>query len=173
MPDYSADLTGQRFGVLTVLRRTQTTKGVGPSGRWDCRCDCGNEKTSSGERLLRGLTFRCTCVKTAYRRAWREANKERDRANQKDWQRRNKEGIREKERAWAREHYHADKDKHRGIMRKYKYGITPEEFQELLTKQGGVCAICKQAFKAREPHVDHSHATEKSAGFYVLCVTRL
>lgn len=36
------DLTGQRFGMLTVLSRaTNSSSGV---SRWLCKCDCGNEK---------------------------------------------------------------------------------------------------------------------------------
>jgi hypothetical protein len=40
------------------------------------------------------------------------------------------------------------------------YGITLEQYDEMLVAQGGVCAVCK-----REPrddislHVDHDHAT--------------
>lgn len=40
------DLTGKRFGKLTVIRRAKdyiTPKGK-PHTQWLCVCDCGNEK---------------------------------------------------------------------------------------------------------------------------------
>ncbi len=37
-----------------------------------------------------------------------------------------------------------------------RYGITAEEADHLLSKQGGLCAICR---KAAAVHVDHDHAT--------------
>ena len=39
----SQDLTGQRFGLLTVLRRSDKTapRGKRRALLWECRCDCG------------------------------------------------------------------------------------------------------------------------------------
>lgn len=56
------DLTGQRFGRLTVL----APDGKDPQGRykWRCRCDCGNEKTTTGTYLTRGETRSCGCLHT-------------------------------------------------------------------------------------------------------------
>lgn len=52
-----------------------------------------------------------------------------------------------------------------------KYNMTPEDFYNLLRKQGGVCAICLTAStkhkKAKVLAVDHCHATEKVRG--LLC----
>jgi len=47
-----------------------------------------------------------------------------------------------------------------------KYGITPEEYQEMLARQGGLCAICKNAANpqgiraASRLHIDHDHLTQ-------------
>ena len=58
------DLTGQRFGRLTVIRRAEDY--VSPSGRhraqWLCNCDCGNEIVVLGERLTREITRSCGCL---------------------------------------------------------------------------------------------------------------
>jgi hypothetical protein len=37
------------------------------------------------------------------------------------------------------------------------YGITTEHYNELLAKQGGVCAVCGGTAKTRALHVDHEH----------------
>lgn len=48
------DLTGQRFGKLTVLNR------VGDKGSvWHCKCDCGRETTVLGGNLREGKSTSC------------------------------------------------------------------------------------------------------------------
>lgn len=54
------DLTGQRFGRFTVLKRAHNSK----DGRtmWLCKCDCGNERIVSGKSLRNGHTKSCGCL---------------------------------------------------------------------------------------------------------------
>lgn len=52
------DLTGRRFGRLVVLRR-HASPGANP--RWDCLCDCGNEKAILGGGLRAGYATSCGC----------------------------------------------------------------------------------------------------------------
>ena len=59
------DLTGQRFGRLTVVSRAENY--VSPTGksrhlRWDCICDCGNKCTVNGDFLKEGRTKSCGCL---------------------------------------------------------------------------------------------------------------
>lgn len=55
------DLTGRRFGRLTVMQRaTENTKHG--RARWTCKCDCGNIITTSGNCLLKGHTKSCGCA---------------------------------------------------------------------------------------------------------------
>lgn len=55
------DLTGQRFGKLTVIQRSeQNTKQGKPM--WVCQCDCGNFYTVAGESLKAGKTQSCGCL---------------------------------------------------------------------------------------------------------------
>lgn len=59
------DLTGQRFGRLTVIRRVEDHICY-PSGyrtsQWLCECDCGNEVTIIGKALTRkNGTKSCGC----------------------------------------------------------------------------------------------------------------
>ncbi len=53
------DLTGKRFGMLSVERYSKTTK----SGHavWICKCDCGNVKEIEGRKLRSGETKACGC----------------------------------------------------------------------------------------------------------------
>ncbi len=59
-----------------------------------------------------------------------------------------------------------DRVRSANFHRKVKYGLSPEDFERLLTRQNGVCAICKVR-PAEMLHVDHCHATNKVRG--LLC----
>lgn len=54
------DLTGQKFGKLTVLQRAPYCK----SGHiyWTCWCECGNIKDICGNNLRNGVTTSCGCL---------------------------------------------------------------------------------------------------------------
>lgn len=54
------DLTGQRFGMWTVLYHAGRK---GNSTYWHCRCDCGNEKDLPKANLTRGLSTSCGCTR--------------------------------------------------------------------------------------------------------------
>jgi hypothetical protein len=56
------DMTGMRFGRLTVLRRDGYAQGQRVYA-WRCRCDCGNEKTVGGPSLRKGYTVSCGCLR--------------------------------------------------------------------------------------------------------------
>jgi hypothetical protein len=60
MANTRKDLTGQRFGRLTVLAFDQADK-YGQSF-WRCRCDCGAETVVRRFHLLRGGTQSCGCI---------------------------------------------------------------------------------------------------------------
>lgn len=53
------DITGQKFGKLTVLERSSNTKYN--QTRWLCQCDCGNKIIVIGNDLKRGTTRSCGC----------------------------------------------------------------------------------------------------------------
>lgn len=54
------ELTGKRFGKLTVIRETGKKNGV---YMWECICDCGNNINVRGHELTRGHTKSCGCLK--------------------------------------------------------------------------------------------------------------
>lgn len=64
------DLTGKRFGHLTVIKRASNTNCNGHiTTRWVCRCDCGTEKVISGKHLKSGAVISCGCIGQEHSRA--------------------------------------------------------------------------------------------------------
>lgn len=53
------DLTGQKFGRLTVIKRVGTKNR---SPLWLCKCDCGNETEVNSQSLSTGNTKSCGCI---------------------------------------------------------------------------------------------------------------
>ena len=57
------DLTGQRFGMLTVLGLAETPEwDTHNRVYWRCKCDCGAEKTVLGNNLKYGSVRSCGCL---------------------------------------------------------------------------------------------------------------
>lgn len=56
------DLTGQKFGLLTVISRNKERSKPGQIF-WNTICDCGNNFVVSGKHLKRGATVSCGCLK--------------------------------------------------------------------------------------------------------------
>lgn len=54
-----ADITGRRFGRLTVLEFVSRS---GSSTLWRCKCDCGNEKILRRSNFQYGETKSCGCL---------------------------------------------------------------------------------------------------------------
>ena len=55
------DLTGQRFGRLTVIERVGSNNHK--KALWLCICDCGTQKTVCSNHLIRGATRSCGCFR--------------------------------------------------------------------------------------------------------------
>lgn len=58
------DLTGRRFGHLTVLDRVQDTGKEKNCIIWRCRCDCGAEKNVRSTNLRQGVITDCGCIRS-------------------------------------------------------------------------------------------------------------
>ena len=54
------DLTGQKFGRLTVIKRVENK---GQYVCWLCECECGNKKIVKARCLTKGETLSCGCLK--------------------------------------------------------------------------------------------------------------
>lgn len=53
------DLTGQRFGRLTVIQKSLNKK---QKTYWLCKCECGKEKEVQTSHLVNGLIKSCGCL---------------------------------------------------------------------------------------------------------------
>lgn len=54
------DLTGQKFGRLTVVERAED---MSPGNvRWSCVCDCGNKTVAQSASLRSGRHLSCGCI---------------------------------------------------------------------------------------------------------------
>ena len=58
------DLTGEKFGKLTVNRRLPAP-AKSRAYVWECMCDCGNTVNVQGPKLKFGHTKSCGCINTA------------------------------------------------------------------------------------------------------------
>ena len=59
------DLTGKRFGKLTVLGK-KTEGEHGTRNKWICKCDCGNVVDVAQISLTSGRQVSCGCYKNKY-----------------------------------------------------------------------------------------------------------
>lgn len=81
----------------------------------------------------------------------------------------------EKRRSWCIECCQKQRDGHKSYDPAYrrawhlaqKYGMTQEDYEKLLSSQGGTCAICLDPPKQIHFHIDHDHITGEVRG--ILC----
>lgn len=59
------DLTGQKFGRLTVIERDGKTVR-GEHARWLCQCECGKTTITLGRNLREGKTKSCGCIQAEH-----------------------------------------------------------------------------------------------------------
>lgn len=57
------DLTGKRFGLLTVIEYAGSGRG---RSVWKCQCDCGNYTEVNQMELVRGDTLSCGCLRSSF-----------------------------------------------------------------------------------------------------------
>ena len=66
------DLSGQRFGMLTVIERASNDKSG--SATWQCKCDCGNKTVVTSGNLRSGKQKSCGCLR--HRPTWNRTHGE-------------------------------------------------------------------------------------------------
>ena len=98
------------------------------------------------------LSPQCKSCKNTINKSWGEKNKETIAVIKNRWLLKNKEY---RQIISLRSHL------------KRKYGLTIEEYEVLVEKQDGLCAICKKEDIISRLSIDHNHRTNKVRG--LLC----
>ena len=147
------DLTGQRFGRLVVIGRSEEKRSY-----WNCRCDCGNEKDVRSDHLKSGSISSCGCYKSELSR-----NKMCD-MHKKQWQ---DEEFRQKQRNGIKEKW---KDEEMKWKMGYKGGITPisiylrslpvvkEWRKNTYTRENNKCQLTGKHVHSGNSDVHHLHS---------------
>jgi hypothetical protein len=110
-----------------------------------CKIEKPEGEYWSDKRRTSGLMSRCKACKTRDRHEWRSRNPEADR--QRDWA-------------------NPQKERERHLVR--KYGVSLSDYDRMMEKQGGSCAICRKT-QERAFDVDHNHKTGAVRG--LLCTS--
>jgi hypothetical protein len=141
-----------------------------------CQKTKGREEFWSHSRNSDGLASRCI----ACEKEWRSENKEVVKELRAKHYRNNREKIAERHREYHAKNSDAIRERKRGysalnpeVVRRHnlkkKFGLTLSQYDEMLSTQCGVCAICGGACATgRRLSVDHCHSTGKVRG--LLCV---
>lgn len=66
------DLTGQRFGLWTVIERVEKPEHVKHGTFWKCKCDCGNEGIVAASELKKERSRSCGCNSRSKYEMWTE-----------------------------------------------------------------------------------------------------
>lgn len=104
----------------------------------------------------------CTAAHTAYEKKYQNANREKLARRQAEYRSKNSDKV-SAYLAWYREAngealaaYQVE-FRAAGKRRDWQYGLEPGQFDAMLDKQDGKCAVCQESFGDTTPHVDHDH----------------
>ena len=72
------DLTGQKFGKLTVIKKEKSS--ADGDSKWLCECECGNSIIMRGASLRKTAVIpkSCGCLQKEFMRKRNKANKKRN-----------------------------------------------------------------------------------------------
>lgn len=166
------DLSGETYGRLTALRPTTARRQT--SIVWLCICECGALKIVASGSLRSRNTKSCGCLHGGSRPsrdlgggAPRSVDYGGDTCMKEDCDRPYAA------RGLCRPCYqkeHLEDTTYRDRSLRASYGISEEDYNRILSKQGGVCAICGSDDPAGTGDhfaVDHDHETDEVRG--LLC----
>ena len=96
---------------------------------------------------------------------WAEANPDKRKEVTARYREKNREAMRKAQ----REYHQRNPDRHRNNFLKRTFGITVDEYREMIAKRNGLCDICKSPEPGGKGnfHLDHDHTTGEIRG--ILC----
>lgn len=178
MPNFK-DWSGCVFGKVTV---SDQHKRQGHATMWLVVCACGKEWWTRQPDRLKDACWECTHIRlppeyhrrraTERMQEWRLKNWDAYQVKRKRYYTENREKCNAATRRWQQAHKERVRD-NRFLRR---YGLTPQQYSDLLTSQAGLCAICKCVLSAAAhgPQVDHCHESGNVRGLLcILCNTGL
>lgn len=174
------DLTGHKFGRLTVISKAHTNSNKQVC--WNVVCSCGTYKVVTGNSMKSGGTKSCGCHKSEITKTRNEINRKYSRVNPCCTECGASLNATNWWPSWMsmfvpvcitcgkERHVLTDtKEKQKNRSLRNKYGITLGDYNIMLERQKHVCAICGSpaTVDQRAFHVDHCHKTGKIRG--ILC----
>jgi hypothetical protein len=78
------DITGQRFGFLTILEKSDK-RDNSKAQFWRVQCDCGNQKEINGAGIRRGVVVSCGCFAKQQRKKATTFHGESNNLTYKSW----------------------------------------------------------------------------------------
>jgi hypothetical protein len=130
-----------------VGRHVHKLSDIDTEARTAVCANCGLVKIGSGGRYKGEQRWRCRQAKL-------------------DWEK-NSQRFRNYQQRYAAEYYERTRGKSQRASWLRRYGLTQDDYDKLLEKQGGVCAICGDPPKEKHFCVDHCHESGKVRG--LLC----
>lgn len=150
------------------------------------RCDTTKPVSEFNKRAdtKDGLGYSCRQCNSQAGKEHYEKNKERYKKNAAAWKEKNPDKLKEyaaarlkKNPDYLKEWNQKNPDKAKEYAERDKlrrYGLTIEDYNNLLAQQNNRCAICKEESKdGRSLHVDHDHSCCKGRGSCGKCVRGL
>jgi uncharacterized Zn finger protein (UPF0148 family) len=121
----------------------------------DCCPKCGSPLKKSKSNANRGAVVTCTRCR---QRSWYEKNKERVKADSKGYYQKTRKRRIKLAKKWREENIEQHRRNARKFKLKNKYGITLEQFDQMMEEQKGLCFLCqKPSPNGRRLSIDHCH----------------
>jgi hypothetical protein len=138
---FHQDQSGTKIAMLTLLEKTDERTKNG-SFKYRVLCDCGAEKIVGFSQMTSGRAKSCGCLQM--RKGANSPSYKHGLSNTKEY------------------------DLERHMVR--SYGVSFAEYDSMLQKQNGVCAICSSpppSHHKKRLNIDHCHSTGRVRG--LLC----